>query len=307
MDITHIFIVNPYAGQKTFADGLRNRLSRIAGFRYFVFNTRYAGHERDLIKTIQNIFQDEKLRFYCCGGSGTMRNMLNGFESLEDAEVAFYPCGLTNDFLKVFGDEQERFHNIEELIDGEVIDVDYISTNHGICLNSISCGVDANVLPRMNDFRMFSTIGKQLPYDLALLYAVFITKPKYVDVMLGDEHMIGRFSELYLGNGHVNGGNMYFDTSSDISDGEGCYCLAAPKRGFGLIRMIMHLIKRDMEKHRKLNRCGYSGGISFKSLDGELLPVSQDGELIDGFSEWEAHIVKKGLHLVVPKGARAHE
>ena len=100
--MVHIFIVNPYAGQKTFADDLRSKLEGMKGLNYFVFNTRYAGYEKEVIKKIQHIFEDEKLRFYCCGGSGTMRNMLNGFDNLENVEIAFFPCGLTNDFLKMF-------------------------------------------------------------------------------------------------------------------------------------------------------------------------------------------------------------
>ena len=108
----HIFIVNPYAGKGAFADDLRLKLSRIEGLNYFVFSTRYKGHETELVKEIQDIFENEKLRFYCCGGSGTMRNMLNGFEKLDDAEIAFFPCGLTNDFLKMFDKDEARFHDI---------------------------------------------------------------------------------------------------------------------------------------------------------------------------------------------------
>ena len=44
--MTHIFIINPYAGSKTFADDLRTKLNSIEGLNFFVFNTRYAGYER---------------------------------------------------------------------------------------------------------------------------------------------------------------------------------------------------------------------------------------------------------------------
>ena len=113
--MTHIFIINPFAGHQTFADDLRTKLAKVKNLDYFVFNTRYKGYETELVRKILHIFEGEKLRFYCCGGSGTMRNMLNGFDSLDDVEVAFFPCGLTNDFLKNFGKDESRFHNIEEL------------------------------------------------------------------------------------------------------------------------------------------------------------------------------------------------
>ena len=88
--MVHIFLINPYAGKRTFADGLRKKLKEIPDFNYFVFNIGHAGEEAELVRKIRNIFDDEKLRFYCCGGSGTMRNMLNGFDNFDNVEIAFF-------------------------------------------------------------------------------------------------------------------------------------------------------------------------------------------------------------------------
>ena len=108
----HIFVINSHAGKKNFATELRRQLSQIPDFDYYVFNTRKAGEEAELVRQIRQIFDDEKLRFYCCGGSGTFRNMLNGFERFDDMEIAFYPCGITNDFMKIFGKDMSAFTNI---------------------------------------------------------------------------------------------------------------------------------------------------------------------------------------------------
>ena len=81
---THIFIVNPYSGGQTFTDELRKQLDEIEGLNYYIFTTRYPGHEKELVKQILNMFEGEKLRFYCCGGSGTMRNIMNGFDDISD-------------------------------------------------------------------------------------------------------------------------------------------------------------------------------------------------------------------------------
>ena len=76
----HIFIVNSNAGNKEFANGLRVELSHIEDIEYYVFDVRYAGYEVELLHKVQHIFEDEKLRIYCCGGSGTLRNVINGIE-----------------------------------------------------------------------------------------------------------------------------------------------------------------------------------------------------------------------------------
>ena len=98
----HIFIVNPYAGNMTFANNLRQQLEKIEGFEYFLFNSRYTGNETELTKKIVHFFPDEQLRIYACGGSGTFRNVLEGVGENPLVELAFYPCGMTNDFLYQF-------------------------------------------------------------------------------------------------------------------------------------------------------------------------------------------------------------
>lgn len=300
----HIFIVNPYAGQKTFADDLRQKLSEIQGLKYFVFNSRYAGYERDVVKKIQNIFQDEKLRFYCCGGSGTMRNMLNGFDDLSQAEVAFFPCGLTNDFLKVFG-EEERFRQIEELIYGDVIAVDYIRTNHGIALNTFSVGLDSILLNKLEEYRITSVFGKQMPYVLGLAYAMFAAKPQEYEIYLDDTKVEGIFAEIFFGNGHVLGGNLHFSEPACVNDGSGSYVIAPNWHGFGTIPVIRALSKKNFERLEKIARCGVCEKIRIRRKDGTAFTMNFDGELVRDVSQWEAEIVKQGLHLVVPKGVTA--
>ncbi|MDD6812743.1 MAG: diacylglycerol kinase family protein [Lachnospiraceae bacterium] len=300
----HIFIVNPYAGLKTFSDELREKLSGFKGLNYFIFNTRCKGYEQELVKKVQNIFQDEKLRFYCCGGSGTMRNMLNGFENLENVEVAYFPCGLSNDFLKVFGKDEKRFYQIEELIEGDVITVDYIKTNHGVALNTFSLGLDSNTDKKMNDYRIAGAFGKEIPYILSLLYALFRSRPEEYIVYLDDQRVEGRLSEVVFGNGHVLGGNLYFAEESDVGDGKGIYTLGPNRMGLAMLPVIQALLSRQKDRLEKYCICGMCSRIRIRRKDGVPFAVNCDGELSIGMREWTATIVKQGLHLVVPKGVK---
>lgn len=301
--VTHIFIVNPYAGRLTFAADLRKKLSEIKYIKYFVFNTRYPGHEMELVKEICSMFENERLRFYCCGGSGTMRNVMNGFKDLSEVEIAFFPCGLTNDFLKVFGAEAKRFTDIEELIKGEILDVDYIKSSRGVMLNTFSTGLDSAVIAKTDEYRMMRVFNPNLPYNIASLYALlFYRRPAY-EVELDGKKFNGKVTEIFFGNGRVLGGNLAFAPKADVTDGKGDYRIIRGCSGLSLVPKMLPLLKGNYEKVDKISEFGRSKSITVRRTDGKSFLVNQDGE--PGFDkEWTAQIVPKGLHLVVPKGVR---
>lgn len=299
----HIFIVNPYAGEQTFADDLRAKLESMENLNYFVFNTRYAGYETELVRKIQKIFEGEELRFYCCGGSGTMRNMLQGFDDLGEVEVAFYPCGLTNDFLKVFDKDMERFRDIEELIDGDVMEIDYIQSDHGVALNTFSIGLDSKIGDKHEDYRILRYIGKQLPYLASILYAIFFSKPKEYEFEIDDMKYTGKFAELLFGNGIVVGGNLYFSEKRNITDGIARGIILGDKSGVSLLKDLKILTSKDFKKLKK-EITSYEGKkIHFKCID-DVVTINLDGELIRNVNEATAYIVNKGMKLVVPKGVK---
>ena len=300
--MTHIFIINPYAGQKTFADDLRTKLNSIEGLNFFAFNTRYAGYETVLVKKIQNIFRGERLRFYCCGGSGTMRNMLNGFDDLSQVEIAFFPCGLTNDFLKMFGKDEARFSRIEELICGDTIKVDYIKSNHGVSLNTLSTGLDANCVDKMNDYRILRYINPAVPYTLGVLYSIFVSPLREYEVILDGKANIGKFAEVFIGNGCIFGGNMFFDEHTCIDDGQAISRIIGNKRGFSLIPTLTSVTGRKYDKLEQYMDCSSCRTISMRRTDGEPFTINMDGDLIYNVTDCTAEIVHKGLRLVVPKG-----
>ncbi|MGN1102735.1 MAG: diacylglycerol/lipid kinase family protein [Huintestinicola sp.] len=303
--MTHIFIINPYSGQSSLADDLRERLSRIEGLNYYVFNTRCAGYEKDLVGKILHFFRGEKLRFYCCGGSGTMRNMLCGFDDLSDAEVAFFPCGLTNDFLKVFGAEAERFKNIEELINGDVIKIDYIKTNCGCALNTISLGLDSEMLQLTDNYRALQIFNDSLPYTVSLIHSIFLSKQHSYEFEIDDKRYSDFTAETIFGNGIFLGGNLYFSNSDNIFDGKGGFIRAGKLSAVKEIKIVASLIKRDLDYCSKECSCGEFHKFRLRRTGGKSFSVNFDGEIQKVDKQLEAKIVRQGLNFVVPKGIKA--
>ncbi len=302
--MVHIFIINPFAGRKTFADDLREKLSKIENLNYFVFNTRYEGYETEIVKRIQHIFEGEELRFYCCGGSGTMRNMLNGFDDLSTAEVAFFPCGLSNDFLKMFGKDMPRFHQIEELIYGDVVKVDYIKSNYGISLNTLSTGLDAITVRKMNEYRILGKINENIPYILSIIYSLLFSKAYEFEITVDDKVIRDKSIEVFFGNGCIFGATLFFDEHTSIDDGKMIYRFIPKKNIFSLLNTLMAITGKKYDTFDNIMRCGECTKIKFRRTDGVPFTINQDGDLFDGVTECEAEVIRKGLRFVVPKGVK---
>lgn len=306
----HVFIVNPMAGKMDFAEKLRRRISEFKDIEYYIFDTRNAGYEGELINKIQHIFEDEKLRIYCCGGSGTIRNIINDIDNLENVEVAFYPCGLTNDFLKVFPkNEQKRFTVLEELIYGDVIDVDYIRFNgKGIALNSFSMGIDSGLLELLEKYRFLNSIGNISPYMWSLPFALFKSRTTKCEVTIGDKHYVDDFTEIFFGNGNVLGGNIYMYDQAVVNDGLGKYMLLrANARKFWTFPIAFNLIKRKFYKLNYIAEYGDSHSIYIRRINDGPIKYNVDGELMTFGGTVKVEMVKKGLHFVVPKGVTLDE
>lgn len=306
----HVFIVNPMAGDMQFAEALRKEISQYSDIEYYIFDTRNAGYEGELIKKIQHIFEDEKIRLYCCGGSGTLRNIVNGISNLDDIEVAFYPCGLSNDFLKVFPvDEQKRFKVLKELIKGDVIDIDYIRINGKMTgINSVSAGIDYNLITQIENLRFLNYLGTKIPHFLCLLIALIKSRTTKCEVTIGSKHYVDDFTEVYFGNGNVLGNNLYIYENPLITDGLGKYMLLrSDARKFFTIPVALKMMKRRNRDLDYIAEYGDEQCMYIRRIDDGPINYNIDGEVVTIGGTAKIEIVKKGLHFVVPKGVVAYE
>lgn len=304
----HLFIVNSKAGVGGVSRRLHEQLKKIEGIRYYVFHTSSNKHADQLVEEILPFFEGEdELRFYACGGSGTMQSMLNGFKSFDNVEIAFFPYGLTNDFMKMFGNDISAFQEIKNLIEGDVVKVDYIKTNHGIALNTVSTGIDADVCRKMAEYSNLGVFGSQVPYLLGMLYGIFAGKPKEYEYSFDGQLQTRQVSEIIFGNGQVLGGSLHFGSTANFRDGIASTCLIPKNRGFGLLPVLMALSSNKRKMIQKLCTLENASKFTVRTTDGSNIYMNLDGEIVDKYNDWEAEIVKQGLSFVVPKGVSIHE
>ena len=301
--MTHIFIMNPVAGRHHEMSDLRRQLEEFDDLDYYVFSTRHSGYEKEIVRQVLEIFEGEKLRFYSCGGMGTLRNILNGFPNFRNVEIAMVPWGRANDFLQVFSQEDaQRFYDMGELIHGDVVACDYIRTNHGICLNNLSTGLDTYVLERERRRRDNCIVNQSVPYMTTVLHSVFFSNAQNLTVTIDGERTEDTFSEMIFGNGKTLVGKLNFSEQPETSDGMGEYLMVPGASALATLMCIPDMIRKDYDSIRQKTMTGQWRKIRITSKDGRPVPMNQDGVMIDSYSEWEAQIVSKGLPLVVPKG-----
>lgn len=109
----HFFIVNPAAGPHNAEQVLRQKLSLFNGrFPYDVF---ISSKPADTDSYIQYMRSNESghLRFIACGGDGTINEVANSIQSIEDASLGCYASGSGNDYVKYYG-KVEDFVELED-------------------------------------------------------------------------------------------------------------------------------------------------------------------------------------------------
>lgn len=308
MQLIHVFVINPVVASDQKVKEIRDTLSKTRELKYYIFTSDAQGAEKELTRKIQQYFSEQRIRIYCVGGSGTLRNVVNGIENFERVEVAFLPLGLTNDFMKTLGSSEEQFMLLRNLLRGEVKKIDYIQTSGGIALNTFSLGMDANVVRSLEKNRIFGMFGKMIPYINAFLYSLFVSTPDEYEIYADGELVYeGLSSEVIFGNGNVLGGMFTFGKKQKITDGKGCLLIERKRQGFSLLPTIWAMIRGDLEMLGQKNLVTEATDFSIRRRDGGQLAVNFDGEMVYGIEQWDAKIVKQGLKFVVPMGVSIDE
>ena len=150
----HIFIINPAAGKK---DGrqrvyaMAEALKKNHDLDIECMLTKSRGHAMMLTRAIAET--GENVRFYACGGDGTVNEITNGIAGFPNAAMTCIPIGTGNDFLKNFGkDALPLFLDAENLWNGDVTPLDLIDCNGKYCLTIACTGIDARIAESVHDF-----------------------------------------------------------------------------------------------------------------------------------------------------------
>lgn len=297
----HIFILNPNAGHGTTKKELEDKLAG-SSFDWQLYTTTAGGDAgRFIHEWCDN--HTEPVRFYACGGDGTLHEVANAVYGHPQASMSCYPIGSGNDYVKYYGGK-ERFLDPIALCSAPEISVDLIRVNDRYAINACHFGLDSCVASMMDKIRHKKIIGGKRSYPISVLYG-FFRGMRHKATVSADREVIcdNEFLLCTAANGTHVGGSYRCAPRSDNSDGYMEFCLV---RRISRLRFLLlikkykegtHLDDPSLKKYIIYRRCKT---MQVSAPEGFL--VSLDGE-VHRISSFTAEIIPSAIRFAVPERA----
>lgn len=298
----HIFIINPTAGksdsrQKIYdmADSLRQK----HGLDVQCILTKKQGHATELARKLCE--SGEELRFYACGGDGTVNEVANGIIGYDNAAMSVIPVGTGNDFLKNFGDDAEKFRDAENLWNGPQFPMDAIDVNGRVALTIACSGIDARVAKDVHKYSESPLLdGKgSYIYSLAVNF-LFKGIGSHWIVTLDDVPMEGDWSLIAVCNGRYYGGGFMPVAEARMDDGVLNTLVVQKVTRRAFIRFVGPYSKGEYYKFPHLAQCYTPKVVRITSEKPDIV-TCLDGETFQG-SEVTIRLADKKLNFFGPAG-----
>ena len=219
----HIFVVNPCAGKQDSTTLVTQKVETYASehpdFDYQVYVTRAQGEATTWTRQWCADHPGKEVRFYACGGDGTLNEVVTGVIGFPDVQVTVHANGSGNDYIKYY-DSIDAFSDIARLVEGVPHPVDVMKVNDRYSINVCNFGFDAMVCKIGNDVRRKPIIGGKHSYTTGIIRSIFTSRSNYVRMTVdGEPFFDGKMLLCTLGNGRYNGGNYMCAPLSKNDDG----------------------------------------------------------------------------------------
>ena len=276
----HIFIVNTYAGKATAEAAIKELL---VGFgEYELYLTKGPKDATEYVREVcNNKREDEEIRFYACGGDGTLKEVCDGAYGYDGVDITVVPLGSGNDFVRYYGGE-EKFLDLCALRDAESEYIDLIRVNGELCINVCNFGFESSAANMMSKVRHKKIIGGKNSYITGILYAIIYSMKSYGRICCdGEEITDGAYILCSVANGRYVGGGFKCAPLSINNDGMLDVCAVSPISRFTLARLIGvyksgdHITDKRFEKIIKYRRCKK---VEVHAEDEFIIAI--DGEII---------------------------
>lgn len=299
----HIFILNPAAGKGNKLSQFEQQIRAAAeekAVSYEIYHTSAVGDASRYVRECCLADRETPLRFYACGGDGTIGEVVSGAVGFLNAEVALVPIGTGNDLVRALG-KNEDFLDIAAQIDAVAVPFDVIRRNDKYCINMINIGFDGEVAARASEAR--GRVPGKFAYIFGVLGEFFkMSTAKFRCVMDGVD-MGEKTVQLSLyANGNFCGGGFRAAPYADLHDGRMDVCFVSPVSRLTLLRVIgsyrkgTHLLEEKYLKYFEYYKCSELT-LSFEKPQR----ICVDGE-IEVCDSLHLSVLSDAIRIVLPEG-----
>ena len=300
----HVFVINPASGANDHENEIRQILSACGRLNECEIHITESPAEATEFVDNWCRRHREAVRFYACGGDGTLNEVIAGVINHPEASVTCYPCGSGNDFVKYYGGK-ENFMDIPSLMDADEVVIDAMRVADHYSVNATNFGFDTKVCVAMAKYRHKPLIGGKNAYTAALVANFFSgmrTKVK-VDVD-GETIHNGDILLCTVANAQYIGGSYRCAPYSSNTDGYLDVCLVKPISRIQLLKLI-----KIYERGEHLNDPRFKDLIVYRrakkiQIEGEEdFCITVDGETFSNPAV-DIEILPKSVRLALPEKAK---
>ena len=298
----HIFVVNPCAGGHDRSGAVRAALSAL-GADAEIYSTR---GPRDTTRFVASRAAEgggEVLRFYACGGDGTLNEVVSGAMKAGGrdghVEVACYPCGSGDDFVRYW--QGLDFTDIGALMRGTAVPVDVMRLGDRYCVNTLNYGFEAAVCNTMASVRRKPLVGGRMAYTTGIVTSLVAGRRNRCRVSVdGEVWLDGEVLLLSVANGQWAGGGYHCAPRAKNDDGLLEVMAVKPMavaRFAKLIKYYKNGELLDREELRPIVSYRRGARVLIEPLRDSF--VATDGEIVPG-SRFDVECLPKAVNFVVP-------
>lgn len=288
---TYHIIYNPTAGKKKARKNLALVEKELAA-RGLPFEVHSSKCERDATEIARSLTREGEKEIIVLGGDGTLHEVLNGLENIEDCRLGLVPSGTGNDFAEHIGLPLDAEKAVKIILDGDTKPTDYLEVSGVRCMNIAGLGMDVDVLERCKKGKLKGKIK----YLMSLIQSVFAFKGYEVEIEANGETQTRKVLLAAACNGSRFGGGIKICSAANVEDGK-LDMMAVDCIGgiWKLIKAFIVLLKGKIMEYPLAQHIACD---SVKFRPKENCAVQLDGEL---YKELEFSVrVKTGLQVYRP-------
>ena len=301
------FILNPKSGRSPQQKRMEQDIVDACLKRQLSYHIYYTTRRKNAITYVRSMikeYPDERQRFICVGGDGTINEIANSAPANPNIEFGVIPNGSGNDFVRNFK-HRRKFTEIDAQIDGEVKSFDLIKCNDDYCVNMVNIGFDCSVVIEADKFRKYKFISPGISYVLGVVVGFFFKKfGTQMRIIFDDGEIIDKQLTLTaIGNGKFCGGGFKSAPKAGLADGLLDVCIIDKVSRLSFLQLVgCYKDGTFLEKKKAQKIVKYKQTNHFKMEFEAPQPICIDGE-VSNAKTVEFTVIPGAFNFVIPKGS----